>query len=467
MTAPELSLPPAMTRRELRERERAAAEAAAQPLVPGPFMVPTSDGPLWSVGGVPAPDASTASTAFPPPPSVEPVAPAPSAPAVAAPPAPVAPALGLLAPALGPLPAPEPAPTAAPAPAAPAAELPPTAPAALGPIRSADPADGERVVLDSSLAPAFMPTIGGNPWAPTPPTPASAMKAVALSIEPPLAAAAAPQPEQPPARRRGPILSRLRAQGSVDTRTALASARRARPVRSSIASKALSGTAMLFAGAMLVGTTLPANALDVFTVSQAADTALLASSLPIEGQSVAVEEGVLPTIPERDGFEVKTWAQQLREKYGTRGSYTYSVGNGGPIRWPFPYFVPISSGFGERAAPCRGCSTTHNAIDLTPGAGAPIYAIADGVVIRREPRGGSWGNNLTIEHNINGQKVTSSYAHMQWDSSPIQLGDQIKVGDFLGLVGATGQATGAHLHLEIKVNGVYVDPYIWLKENAG
>lgn len=224
---------------------------------------------------------------------------------------------------------------------------------------------------------------------------------------------------------------------------------------------------MLFAGGLLVGTTLPANALDVFTVSEAADTSLLAAAVELQGQSVEIEGEVAGVLAERDAFEVKTWAQQLREKYGTRGSYTYTVGTGGAVRWPFPYFVPISSGYGERAAPCRGCSTTHNAIDLTPGAGAPIYAIADGVVIRREPRGGSWGNNLTIEHKINGQTVTSSYAHMQWDSSPIELGDVVKVGDFLGLVGATGQATGAHLHLEIKVNGVYVNPLTWLQENAG
>lgn len=240
-----------------------------------------------------------------------------------------------------------------------------------------------------------------------------------------------------------------------------------RTVRRGFGSRLLSGTAMIFAGGLLVGTTLPANALDVFTVSDTADTSMLAAAVEMKGQSIEISGDVGEVIAARDTFEVKSWSQVLRDQYGTRGSYTYNVGGTGAVRWPFPYFVPISSGYGERAAPCRGCSTTHNAIDLTPGAGAPIYSIADGVVIRREPRGGSWGNNLTIEHTINGQTVTSSYAHMQWDSSPIELGDQVKVGDFLGLVGATGQATGAHLHLEIKVNGTYVDPYVWLKANAG
>ncbi len=236
--------------------------------------------------------------------------------------------------------------------------------------------------------------------------------------------------------------------------------------RRSVGSRLLSFAALLFAGAFIVGVTVPANALDVFAASETADTSLLAAATKVEGQAVEVEGGDV-TVAARDGFEVKSWAEVLKAQYGTR-NYSYSMsGWTGAVRWPFPYVVPISSGFGERAAPCRGCSTVHNAIDLTPGAGAPIYAIADGVVIRREPRGGSWGNNLTLEHQINGHTVTSSYAHMQWDSSPIELGQTVKVGDFLGLVGATGQATGAHLHLEIKVDGEYVDPYVWLKANAG
>lgn len=240
-----------------------------------------------------------------------------------------------------------------------------------------------------------------------------------------------------------------------------------RTSRRSIGSRLLSFTALLFAGAFIVGVTVPANALDVFAASDTADTSKLAAAVQLPGQEVEVDADAATVAEARDGFEVKSWAEVLKSQYGTR-NYSYSMsGWTGAVRWPFPYVVPISSGFGERAAPCRGCSTVHNAIDLTPGAGAPIYAIADGVVIRREPRGGSWGNNLTIEHQIDGHTVTSSYAHMQWDSSPIELGQTVKVGDFLGLVGATGQATGAHLHLEIKVDGEYVDPYVWLKAHAG
>jgi murein DD-endopeptidase MepM/ murein hydrolase activator NlpD len=167
----------------------------------------------------------------------------------------------------------------------------------------------------------------------------------------------------------------------------------------------------------------------------------------------------------RDGFEIKSWAQVLRDKY-SKGNFAYSVYWTGPVRWPFPYEVPITDGFGARAAPCAGCSTFHYAIDLVPGAGTPIYAIADGVVIDHVDGHGSWGNYVRIQHTIGGRTVISSYAHMQTSSSPLAIGDKVAVGDFVGLVGATGQVTAPHLHLEIEDDGVRVDPFIWLTQNT-
>ncbi len=74
---------------------------------------------------------------------------------------------------------------------------------------------------------------------------------------------------------------------------------------------------------------------------------------------------------------------------------------------------------------------------------------------------------MFIDHVINGQKVTSVYAHMQEGSSSLQVGDVVTAGEFVGLVGATGAATGPHLHLEIRLDGVVqVDPFAWLKANA-
>jgi murein DD-endopeptidase MepM/ murein hydrolase activator NlpD len=167
---------------------------------------------------------------------------------------------------------------------------------------------------------------------------------------------------------------------------------------------------------------------------------------------------------QRESWSVTSYAEVLRARYGSR-NFSYSTSGTGNIRWPFPTAVPISSGFGDRVAPCRYCSSNHRGVDFTPGLGAPIFAIADGVVTTAE-FGGGYGQYVYIEHEINGQRILSVYAHMQRGSSPLRVGEEIQVGDFIGLVGNTGTSTGAHLHFEIRINDEYVDPFAWLKENA-
>lgn len=215
---------------------------------------------------------------------------------------------------------------------------------------------------------------------------------------------------------------------------------------------AVLGVALLIAAAAL-----PA----VSTSSQASPFAAAEPAVATQSLETAGEIG--PSA-DRGEYSVTSWAEMLKLKYGSR-TYSYSTTGTGPIRWPFPTVVPISSGFGSRAAPCYGCSSFHQGLDLTPGAGAPIYAIADGTVVLHE-EGGGFGNHVIIEHVVNGQRIQSLYAHMQWGSSPLQQGDQVAVGDFIGLVGATGQVTGAHLHFELEVDGEKIDPYAWLKQNA-
>lgn len=225
-----------------------------------------------------------------------------------------------------------------------------------------------------------------------------------------------------------------------------------------LANKLLSGGALLFAGALLVGTTVPANAFRVETYTPAASeaVALAGQNLQVEGQATAGE---------RDSFSATSASELRRQTYGTR-SYAYQVSTaGGAIRWPFPFTSPISSGFGERSAPCYGCSSNHQGVDFTPGYGTPIQAIADGVVVANEYSAG-YGYMLEIEHQINGQTVTSIYAHMIAGSATVQVGQQIAVGGYVGQVGNSGASTGAHLHLEIHVNGSPVDPYAWLSANA-
>lgn len=236
--------------------------------------------------------------------------------------------------------------------------------------------------------------------------------------------------------------------------------RRAAPKkRRNFASSLLSFGAMLFAGALLVGVSIPANA---FMAD--ADQVTTAKLTAVDGQSVAVSADVASATTTRAGFTVTSYAEMLRARYGNR-SYSYTVGTG-PVQWPFPYAVPISDGYGERVAPCRGCSSFHRGTDFTPGAGTPIYSVAAGVVSYTEVSDSGMGNNVIIDHVINGKKVQSLYAHMQMNSSPLHVGDVVAVGDFVGLVGETGTAIGAHLHFEIITSAGQIDPFEWLKTNA-
>ena len=223
----------------------------------------------------------------------------------------------------------------------------------------------------------------------------------------------------------------------------------------------LSLGALLISGALVVAVSVPANAF----MSDAASASLVSPlpSTPRPGQSLEVGDSVDLAAPARDAFGTTSYAEQLRLKYANYGgSFSATTGS---IRWPFPYTVPITDGFGLRPAWISG-QPQHNGVDFTPGAGSPIYAIADGVVSFHQEEQGGFGNNVIIQHNIPGLNVESLYAHMQYGSSPLVVGDTIKVGDFIGLVGDTGNSYGAHLHLEIHLDKVPVDPFAWLQANA-
>ena len=132
------------------------------------------------------------------------------------------------------------------------------------------------------------------------------------------------------------------------------------------------------------------------------------------------------------------------------------------VQWPVPSATTLSSGFGPRS--CAGCSSYHQGIDLNPGNGYPVTAIADGVVIESE-YSGALGAHVVIAHVINGEVVQSQYGHMQ-DSLAVVVGQQVTIGQQLGVVGDTGMSTGPHLHFGIIINGETIDPEPWLHEHV-
>ena len=229
-------------------------------------------------------------------------------------------------------------------------------------------------------------------------------------------------------------------------------------VRRVLSSTGILGVLGLFTLTFALPGIAPVSATQSFEAIPVADAA--------EVQQLEVSEAAEVAEIERSDYDVTTYAELLQARYGN--AYGGSVGGtgSGSVRWPFPYAVRMTDGFGPRAAPCSGCSTMHRGIDLLPGAGTPIYAIADGVVSGYQ-EGWGYGTHVFIDHTIDGQSVTSLYAHMQTGSSPLSPGDTVAVGDFIGLVGATGAVTAPHLHLEIRVDGVAINPLPWLAEKTG
>ncbi|GAA1696114.1 hypothetical protein GCM10009792_15120 [Microcella alkalica] len=244
------------------------------------------------------------------------------------------------------------------------------------------------------------------------------------------------------------------------------------PMMRRIAQRALPPTVMLAVAGLLIGTTVPANAL--FRPSDVAASTNLSSIATGESAEKAIEPAQVlelnaaataaAPVASRDDWTVTSYAEILRAKYGNR-DFTYTTSGTGAVRWPFPFATTISSGYGDRVAPCRGCSSYHRGTDFTPGYGTPIQALADGVVSDRQ-EGWSYGSHVFIDHVINGQKVTTLYAHMETGSSPLVPGQSVAAGDFVGLVGNTGASTGPHLHLEVRLDGIPVDPFAWLTTNA-
>ncbi|MBW1681402.1 MAG: M23 family metallopeptidase [Deltaproteobacteria bacterium] len=121
-----------------------------------------------------------------------------------------------------------------------------------------------------------------------------------------------------------------------------------------------------------------------------------------------------------------------------------------PSIWPTRGW--LSSRFGYRISPFTGEREFHRGIDISTRLNAPIVAPADGIVAANERLYG-YGRTLTIKH---GHGIVTRYAHLQ--KSLVKKGQYVKRGETIALVGNTGRSTGPHLHYEVHVNGIAVDP---------
>lgn len=117
-------------------------------------------------------------------------------------------------------------------------------------------------------------------------------------------------------------------------------------------------------------------------------------------------------------------------------------------------FSRVSSGFGSRFHPIFKNWRAHTGVDFAAPKGTRVLAVADGHVVSAGVRGG-YGNAVEIRH---GGGVVTLYAHLSGFAPAVRAGARVRQGEPIGYVGATGWATGPHLHYEFKLAGVHQDP---------
>ncbi|WES64323.1 peptidoglycan DD-metalloendopeptidase family protein [Microbacter sp. GSS18] len=235
-----------------------------------------------------------------------------------------------------------------------------------------------------------------------------------------------------------------------------------------IAATGFSVGVMGIVGLMTVGMTTPVEAV---AASSAVETNLsvLAASDTEAGIDVdEIQAYVAPADNENadllrdENYDTVTMAEIASESGISNYSSFFVNDPNSEIQWPFAVGVPISYGFGMRSG------RMHEGVDFVPGYGAPIQAIADGTVRVATNAGGAYGVHVIIDHEIDGQLVSSHYAHMVYGSITVVPGQQVEVGQVLGNTGNTGRSYGAHTHFEILMNGTTaIDPIPWLRQHAG
>jgi murein DD-endopeptidase MepM/ murein hydrolase activator NlpD len=130
-----------------------------------------------------------------------------------------------------------------------------------------------------------------------------------------------------------------------------------------------------------------------------------------------------------------------------------------PSGWPVKGW--ITCGFGSRIDPFSGALSFHQGVDIANDMGTPVKATADGVIMFAQFEAGGYGNLVVVNH---GNGYATRYGHLQkYVCSP---GQHIKKGQILGYLGTTGRSTAPHVHYEVLLNSVGVNPVKYLNKEV-
>ncbi len=185
----------------------------------------------------------------------------------------------------------------------------------------------------------------------------------------------------------------------------------------------------------------PKGGMNSFGVGGSEENAALSSSITLEDSM----KRDLDLLKSRVIEQEKSY-QELEEVVQDRQSLWAST----PSIWPTSGW--LSSTFGKRISPFSGRLQNHNGIDIAARPGTPIIAPASGVVSYSRFNGG-FGRFLKINH---GYGIVTHYGHLS--KIAVKVGQKVKRGDVIAYVGNTGLSTGPHLHYEVSVNKVAIDP---------
>jgi murein DD-endopeptidase MepM/ murein hydrolase activator NlpD len=127
-----------------------------------------------------------------------------------------------------------------------------------------------------------------------------------------------------------------------------------------------------------------------------------------------------------------------------------------PSLWPLE--GRVTSSFGERQDPINGEGAFHSGIDIAAAYGSPVRASADGEVAEANMNGGGYGREIVLDH---GHDLQTVYGHLS--AIAVVPGQRVMRGQVIGYEGQSGRATGPHLHYEVRVHHVPVNPYKYLR----
>jgi murein DD-endopeptidase MepM/ murein hydrolase activator NlpD len=196
------------------------------------------------------------------------------------------------------------------------------------------------------------------------------------------------------------------------------------------------------------GRRAPLGGRDLTIGSRGWDVAALQFALAWHGFPSGAFDGTLGARTDLALQQFQRWAGL--DPDGIAGASTYAALKRPAPRSPVKVLVPVSGPYGDLFGP-RG-NRFHAGIDIPAAKGTPVHAAAAGQVVYAAVAEG-FGNLVVLEH---ADGVTTRYAHLSRIN--VRVGQSVKARRAVGLVGATGEASGPHLHFEVLLRGANVDP---------